>query len=53
VDERVRALLSRTEALARDQLLGLHGTIRGPAAAGAASRGLRPCAPVASEGGHE
>jgi hypothetical protein len=29
VDERARALLSRTEALAREQLLGLHGTVRG------------------------
>jgi hypothetical protein len=28
VDERARALLERTEALARDQLLGLHGTVR-------------------------
>jgi hydrogenase maturation protease len=53
VDERVRTLLSRTEVLARDQLLGLHGTIRGPAPTGAAPRGLRPYAPVAAEGGHE
>jgi hydrogenase maturation protease len=29
VDERVRLLLQRTESLARDQLLGLHGTMRG------------------------
>jgi hydrogenase maturation protease len=29
VDERARALLARTEALAREQLLGLHGTVRG------------------------
>lgn len=29
VDERARALLERTEALAREQLLGLHGTVRG------------------------
>jgi hydrogenase maturation protease len=29
VDERAGALLARTEALAREQLLGLHGTIRG------------------------
>jgi hypothetical protein len=29
VDERVRTLLQRTEALARDQLMGLHGTMRG------------------------
>jgi hydrogenase maturation protease len=29
VDERTRAMLSRTEALARDQLLKLHGTVRG------------------------
>jgi hydrogenase maturation protease len=29
VDERARALLSRTEALAREQLLGLHGKVRG------------------------
>jgi hydrogenase maturation protease len=29
VDERARALLSRTEALAREQLLGLHGAVRG------------------------
>jgi hypothetical protein len=38
-DERARALLVRTEALARDQLLGLHGTVRG----------LRP---VPEEDGH-
>jgi hydrogenase maturation protease len=29
LDERGRALLQRTEALAREQLLGLHGTVRG------------------------
>jgi hypothetical protein len=29
VDERTRALLQRTEVLAREQLLGLHGTVRG------------------------
>jgi len=29
VDKRARALLERTESLTRDQLLGLHGTIRG------------------------
>jgi hydrogenase maturation protease len=29
VDERARGLLERTESLAREQLLGLHGTIRG------------------------
>jgi hypothetical protein len=29
VDERTRALLARTESLARDQLMRLHGTIRG------------------------
>ena len=29
VDERTRGLLERTEALARDQLMRLHGTIRG------------------------
>jgi hydrogenase maturation protease len=29
VDERAGALLARTEALARERLLGLHGTIRG------------------------
>lgn len=28
VDERTRALLARTEALAREQMLGLHGTMR-------------------------
>jgi hypothetical protein len=28
VDERARDLLARTEALAREQLLGLHGTVR-------------------------
>jgi hypothetical protein len=28
-DERGRALLQRTEALAREELLGLHGTVRG------------------------
>jgi hypothetical protein len=32
VDERARALLERTEGLAREQLMGLHGTIRGPRA---------------------
>jgi hydrogenase maturation protease len=29
VDARARALLERTESLAREQLMGLHGTIRG------------------------
>jgi hypothetical protein len=29
VDERARTLLSRTESLAQNQLLGLHGTVRG------------------------
>ena len=29
VDERAHALLARTEGLAREQMLGLHGTIRG------------------------
>jgi hydrogenase maturation protease len=29
VDERAGALLARTEALAREELLGLHGTVRG------------------------
>jgi len=29
VDQRARAVLDRTESLARDQLMGLHGTIRG------------------------
>ena len=29
VDDRARALLERTESLAREQLMGLHGTIRG------------------------
>jgi hydrogenase maturation protease len=29
VDARARALLERTESLARDQLMALHGTIRG------------------------
>jgi hydrogenase maturation protease len=29
VDDRAGALLARTESLARDQLLGLHGTVRG------------------------
>jgi hypothetical protein len=28
-DERVRAMLARTDALARDELMSLHGTIRG------------------------
>ncbi len=28
-DERARALLERTESMAREQLMGLHGTIRG------------------------
>jgi hydrogenase maturation protease len=40
VDERARALLRRTEALADEQLLGLHGTFRG----------LRA---TPAEGGHE
>jgi hypothetical protein len=30
VDERARDLLARTESLAREQMLGLHGTIRSP-----------------------
>ncbi|HEY7328934.1 MAG TPA: hypothetical protein VH592_14925 [Gemmataceae bacterium] len=30
VDERTRALLERTESLARQQMLGLHGTMRRP-----------------------
>jgi hypothetical protein len=29
VDDHVRQLLARTDALARDQLMGLHGTLRG------------------------
>jgi hydrogenase maturation protease len=29
VDGRIRDLLARTEALAREELLGLHGTVRG------------------------
>ncbi len=29
VDDRARALLERTESLAREQFMGLHGTIRG------------------------
>ncbi len=29
LDERVRALLQRTETLGRDQMMGLHGTMRG------------------------
>lgn len=29
VDDRARALLQRTESLAREQLMGLHGTMRG------------------------
>jgi hydrogenase maturation protease len=33
VDERVRILLQRTECLANEQLLGLHGTVRGLRAA--------------------
>jgi hydrogenase maturation protease len=33
VDERVRALLQRTESLANEQLLGLHGAVRGLRAA--------------------
>jgi hypothetical protein len=32
VDERAGALLARTEAMAREQLRGLHGTLRGPTA---------------------
>ena len=39
VDERAGELLARTEALARDQLRSLHGTVRG----------VRP---VAEEGAH-
>ena len=39
VDERARALLARTESLAREQLLALHGTVRS----------LRP---VPGEGAH-
>jgi len=43
VDGRARALLERTEALAREQLLGLHGAVRG----------LRPLeARSEGEGGH-
>jgi hydrogenase maturation protease len=53
VDERARTLLSRTEALARDQLLGLHGMFRGLSAAGAAPHGLRRREPVPAEGGHD
>jgi hydrogenase maturation protease len=34
VDERVRVLLQRTESLANEQLLGLHGAVRGPAGGG-------------------
>jgi hypothetical protein len=30
VDERARELLTRTEAMAREQMLGLHGTLRSP-----------------------
>jgi hypothetical protein len=30
VDDRARALLARTEAMGRGQMLGLHGTMRGP-----------------------
>ena len=29
VDERSRELLARTESLAREQLMNLHGTVRG------------------------
>src|SRR5262249_46652871 len=29
VDDRARALLARVEGIAREQLLGLHGTVRG------------------------
>jgi hydrogenase maturation protease len=29
VDDRVRQMLARTETLARDQLMNLHGTVRG------------------------
>ncbi|HEY7426928.1 MAG TPA: hypothetical protein VH682_22015, partial [Gemmataceae bacterium] len=39
VDERTRDLLARTETLAREQLLGLHGTIR-------------DARPIAEEGAH-
>jgi hypothetical protein len=39
VDERARALLQRTEALPREQLMGLHGTMR-PAAEGERHAGL-------------
>jgi hypothetical protein len=40
VDEKTRGLLTRTETLAREQLLGLHGTIRG----------LRPLAEESTHG---
>ena len=39
VDEKARGLLTRTETLAREQLLGLHGTIR-------------DARPIAEEGAH-
>jgi hydrogenase maturation protease len=40
VDGRAEALLARTEAMAREQLLGLHGTVRS----------LRPLAGEAADG---
>ncbi len=39
VDERAGALLARTEAMAREQLMGLHGTVRGLRPVGEDARG--------------
>jgi hypothetical protein len=49
VDERARALLQRTESLAQEQMIGLHGTIRGlrvPSVGAQSSRHTR-CAELA------
>jgi hypothetical protein len=42
VDDRARDLLARTEALAREQLMSLHGTIRQPRAAAEESQRWQP-----------
>jgi hypothetical protein len=44
MDERTRRLIERTESLAREQLAGLHGAIRSPAAAEAVEGGWDPFA---------
>jgi hypothetical protein len=49
VDERTRALLARTESLARQQLAGLHGAVRGLTPLGASGAGEAPAAGAAYE----